>query len=188
MATRKKSDALPAADKSRTLSPPGGKTETQSQMQMLEQGLRLFREERFAEAKSWFDKAAQGPQANVRLTAKTHLSVCERRLKRPVLELSSADDHYNYGVERLNARDLEAARRHLEISLALRPNTDYVLYAFAGALALSGDISASYENLRRAIELNPANRNAARQDPDFQPVSHNPLFSQLLHPERHPPY
>jgi tetratricopeptide (TPR) repeat protein len=157
-------------------------------MRALEQGLALFREQRLAEARSWFDKAAQGPQANVRLTAKTHLSVCERRLKKPVLELATADDHYNYGVERLNARDLEASRRHLEISLALRPNTDYVYYAFAGALALSGDIAGSYENLKRAIELNPSNRNSARQDPDFLAVIHNPLFSQLLHPERHQPF
>ncbi len=183
MATRKKPDATVTSEKPRGFGMPG-QSESQTQMKTLEQGLRLFREQRLAEAKGLFEKAAQGPEANVRLTAKTHLSVCERRLRKPLLELASADDHYNYGVERLNARDLEASRRHLEISLALRPDTDYVLYAFAGALALSGDIAGSYENLKRAIEINPANRNSARQDPDFLPVSHNPLFMQLLHPER----
>ena len=188
MATRKKAETPVTAESANPVPASGGPTEKEAQMIALEQGLALFRELRFAEAKGSFEKAARGSQANVRLTAKTHLSVCERRLKKPVLELTTADDHYNYGVERLNARDLEAARRHLEISLALRPNTDYVLYAFAGALALSGDISASYENLRRAIDLNPANRNSARQDPDFQSVTHNPLFSQLLHPERHQPF
>lgn len=194
MATKKKPESPNPADRARAGgirladgSANSGPSESQAQMKALEQGLRLFREQRLAEAKNWFDKAALGPEANVRLAAKTHLSVCERRLRKPVLELVTADDHYNYGVERLNARDLESSRRHLEISLALRPDTDYVLYAFAGALALGGDISASYENLRRAIEINPTNRNAARQDPDFSSVSHNPLFSQLLHPERRKP-
>jgi tetratricopeptide (TPR) repeat protein len=193
MATRKKPDATTSAEKG----PPGGNrfgaaysgmTEAQAQMKMLEQGLLLFREQRLAEAKGWFEKAVQGPELNVRLTAKTHLSVCERRLRKPVLELATADDHYNYGVERLNARDLDTARKHLEISLALRPNCEHVLYAFAGALALSGDLPGSYENLRRAIELNPANRNSARQDPDFHAIAHHSLFSQLLHPERHQPF
>jgi tetratricopeptide (TPR) repeat protein len=163
-----------------------GPTESEIQIQALEQGLRLFREQRFAEAKGHFEQAAQGPQAPVRLTAKTHLSVCERRIQKPSLSLETADDHYHYGVERLNARDLPTARKHLEIALALRPNSEYILYAFAAALTLSGDVPGAYENLRRAIEIHPRNRLTARQDPDFAAVVHSPLFAHLFHPERTP--
>jgi len=196
MPTRKKTEVTATAEKNRPRGPrvveadgasPGlvsGPSEAEIQIQALEQGLRLFRDQRFAEARPHFESAAAGPQAPVRLTAKTHLSVCERRTQRPALALETADDHYNYGVERLNARDLPAARKHLEIALALRPGSEYILYAFAGALALSGDVAGAYENLKRAIEIQPRNRNAARQDPDFASIVHSPLFVQLFHPER----
>jgi tetratricopeptide (TPR) repeat protein len=196
MPNRKKPELTAAIEKNRPRSPRVaevdaeapplviGPTDLEVQIQSLEQGLRLFREQRFAEARQHFEAAARGPQAPVRLTAKTHLSVCERRLQRPALALESADDHYNYGVERLNARDLPAARKHLEIALALRPGSEYILYAFAATLALSGDIPGAYENLKRAIEIHPRNRNAARQDPDFAGIVHSPIFAQLFHPER----
>jgi tetratricopeptide (TPR) repeat protein len=164
-------------------------TENESQMRSLEEGLRLFRAARFAEAREWFIHAARGPQRAVGHTARSHISVCDRRLQKPVLDLKTAQDHYNYGVERLNARDLDTARKHLEIALALDPRCDYMLYAFAAALALSGDAINAYENLRRAIELEPRNRNTARQDPDFAGVAHNPLFAQLLQqPQKSQPF
>ncbi len=161
-----------------------GQGERDKQLQSLEQGLRLFREQRLAEARVFFEQAALGPQLAVRHTAKSHISVCDRRLQKATLELQTAEDHYNYGVERLNARDLEIARKHLEVALALKPECEYMLYGFAAALALSGDAPGAYENLRRAIEADPRNRNTARQDPDFASVAHNPLFVHLLHPER----
>ncbi len=195
MATRKKVEGTPAAEKAGAV--PGAavdgaaavvQTQADAQMKALEQGLRLFRAQQFAEARVFFEHAAKGPQLPVTLTAKNHVVVCDRRMQKPLLALKTASDHYHYGVERLNARDLETARKHLEVALALDPKCDYMLYGYAAALALSGDISGAYENLRRAVDADPRNRNAARQDPDFASVAHTPLFAQLLHPERSQPF
>ncbi len=162
----------------------GRSAESSAQLESLEQGIRLFREQRFSEARDFFERSTRGPQLDVARTAKNHITVCDRRIQKPALDLKTGDDHYNYAVERLNARDLENARKHFEVALALSPEVDYILYGFAATLALSGDTAAAYENLRRAIEIDPRNRNTARQDPDFATVSHHPLFVQLWHPEK----
>jgi tetratricopeptide (TPR) repeat protein len=157
------------------------------QLNSLAQGVRLFTEGRFGEAKSWFDRASHGPNLAVSHTARTRGEICARRTERPTLNLYSSDDHYHYGVERLNARDLDTARKHLEIALSLKPDVEYALYGLAAALALAGDQTGAYENLKRAIELDPRNRTNARRDSDFAGVVHHPLFTTLLFPERKQP-
>ncbi len=153
-------------------------------MKLLEQGLRLFRDHRFAEAREFFEKAAKGPQQSVALTARNHITVCDRRTESAAPALKTADDHYNYGVERLNARDLETARKHLEMAVSLKPECEYMLYALAATLALRGDAPGACENLKRAIQAEPRNRHAARTDPDFSGVTQDPHFAALLLPER----
>jgi tetratricopeptide (TPR) repeat protein len=199
MAARKKTELASPIDTSR---PRSGASEDgnapappvpvdlprDNQIRALEQALRLFREHRFSEAREIFETAAKGPQLSVTHVAKSHIAVCDRRIQKPGMELQTADDHYNYGVERLNARDFGLARKHLAAAVSLRPNADHMLYGLAAVLALTGDPSGSYENLKRAIEIDPRNRNAARHDADFAGVANTPLFAQVLHPERTPPF
>jgi hypothetical protein len=45
-------------------------------------------------------------------------------------------------------------------------------------------LQAAYENLKRAIDLQPRNRLAARQDPDFTALAEHPVFTRLLYPDR----
>jgi len=191
MPTRKKTEPATGQDNSVQRRDQSGKSDGVSgpvavseQLSSLEHGIKLFREEKFAEAKEWFDRAAAGKDSAIAHTARTRADVCARRAGTPALDFHSADEHYHYGVERLNARDLTTARKHLEMAASLNPGTDYMLYGYAAALALSGDLSGAYENLKRAIEIDPRNRNTARQDSDFSSVAHNPLFSPLLFPER----
>jgi tetratricopeptide (TPR) repeat protein len=195
MATRKKEGAGPSTGKPRGAPVSLNRAEpvpvfaieqpeNAAQMRLLEQGLRLFQQHRFVEAREFFEKAATGPQSAVALTAKNHIVVCDRRTQTDAPGLQSAEDHYNIGVERLNARDLRSACDHLKTAASLKPQCEYMLYALAAALALSGDAAGSCENLKRAIQGNPRNRNTARLDPDFAGLSHDPHFVALLVPER----
>jgi hypothetical protein len=52
------------------------------------------------------------------------------------------------------------------------------------AHALSGDLDAAYENLRRAIDLDPRNRIIARRDADLAHLADRPPLVALLYPER----
>jgi Flp pilus assembly protein TadD len=99
------------------------------------------------------------------------VQVCERRTGGTQLKLSTAEDHFNYGVERLNARDVELARHHLGRALDLQPEADHVLYTLALCCGFAGDGNGACENLKRAIDLEPRNRILARQDPEFSALA-----------------
>ncbi len=163
-------------------------SESVRQMKAYEQAIRLFREQQLEEARPLFEQAASGPAAPVAHNARLHLAICQRRSQTITLAFHSPDEHYNYAVERINAGNIQEGRQHLLIAQKDMPNSDDVLYALAACDALSGDVPAAYENLKRAIDINPRNRMNARQDPDFTEAARNPLLQQLLNPDKTGPF
>jgi tetratricopeptide (TPR) repeat protein len=141
----------------------------------------LFSQRKLSEALSVFLDAAKGPQRDIADKARSYAQVCERRTAGFDLQLYTADDHFNYGVERLNARDIGCAKDHLDRALKLNPDGDHIYYTMALCCALDGDGSAACENLKRAIELEPRNRILARQDPEFVAlIARIPGFRAML--------
>ena len=151
--------------------PAGNRSANDKQLSDYESALKLFAQRRYAEARELFGRAAAGPASNIADKARTHIQVCERKTRTLDLEFESADDHFNYAVERLNARDVEKARHHLSRALAMKPDAEHIVYTMALCCGLSGDPSGACENLKRAIELEPKNRILARQDPEFATLS-----------------
>jgi tetratricopeptide (TPR) repeat protein len=163
----------------------------ETQLQLFERAAKLFRAQQFSEARDLFSRAIEGPLREVAHNARLHVNMCNRRLEKPAFQLHSLEDFYNFGVERLNARDLESARktfqRAIELSRGDGDSADHVYYAMAACQALSGDARSAYENLKRAIEIEPRNRVAARQDPDFSGAANQPPLQQLLYPDKSSP-
>jgi tetratricopeptide (TPR) repeat protein len=139
----------------------------QSQMKSWEDGVRQFSLKKFSAAHVHFREAASGPAAHIADKARSYAQICERRTSAPALELKTAEDHFTYGVERLNARDIGTARKHLDRALALHPNAEHILFTLALCCGLAGDGDGACENLRRAIAIEPRNKVLARQDSDF---------------------
>lgn len=157
------------------------KTPAALQMEVWVQAVRNFSQGRFAEALRLFSEVAKGPARDVADKARTYIQVCERRMGQANMDLRTAEDHFNYGVERLNARDFEKARTHLGRAATLDPAGEHILYTLALCCGLTGDQDGAFENLRRAIELEPRNRVIARQDPEFAPlVQQLPSLRMLL--------
>jgi tetratricopeptide (TPR) repeat protein len=156
----------------------------QRQFSTFESAMRLFHARNLKEARELFQMAAQGPERDVANRARLHASMCDRRLQQAPVNLGSAEEYYNYGIAVLNTRNAAEARVHLEKALQLSPGADHILYALALAQAMGGDFAAAYENLRRAIELEPRNRIMARQDADFSYLANQPPFDSLLYPEK----
>ncbi|MGA2147899.1 MAG: tetratricopeptide repeat protein [Bryobacteraceae bacterium] len=158
----------------------------QKQLAAFEAASKLFHSGSLAEAKELFEQAARGPDGEVTYRAQSHAKMCARRLERPTptLELESAEDFYNCGVVLLNLGKIAEARESLNKALAMAPNADHIHYALGLAQALSGDLDRAYENLKRAIEIEPRNRNIARQDADLAPLAGQPPFYDLLYPEK----
>jgi Flp pilus assembly protein TadD len=165
---RKKTTATAAPetqDAPETLSPGA------EQLKVWGQAMRLFSERRFQEACELFHRAAAGPDSQIADKARSYFQICERKTARPDVDFSTAEDHFNYGVERMNARDMDKARHHLERALELEPAGDHILYTIALCRGLSGDGNGACENLKRAISLEPKNRILARQDPEFSALA-----------------
>jgi tetratricopeptide (TPR) repeat protein len=160
--------------------PAGAKT----QYDAFERAIQLLHKRSFREAKAMFEKARIGPNLEIAVNAATHVRMCERRLAAPLPEPKSAEEHYNYAIALINLRNLEEARRHVDIALKMEPRADHVHYAMGVCMALSGDAQGAYDSLKRAIELQPRNRMVARQDSDLEGVSHHPRIGKLLYPEQ----
>jgi tetratricopeptide (TPR) repeat protein len=154
------------------------------QLAAFEAGMKLFHTRQLHEAKELFEQAAQGPERDVAQRARLHITMCERRIGQPAVELLSAEDNYNYAVALLNSRKMGEARKYLQKALDLSPNSDHIHYALALAMALDGEINGAHDHLKRAIELEPRNRVIARQDADLAPVANQPPFQALLYPEK----
>jgi tetratricopeptide (TPR) repeat protein len=154
------------------------------QLGSFEAGMRFFHARKFKEAREQFVEATTGPERDVAQRARLHTAMCDRRLQQTTVTLGSAEEYYNYGIALINARNVAEARTHLEKALQIAPGADHIHYALALAQALSGDVVNAYDNLRRAIELEPRNRILARQDADFGPLAHQPPFDALLYPEK----
>lgn len=150
------------------------------QIVAFEKGIRLFHQRKFAEAKAAFQRAMAGSNAQISHNAGLHIRVCDQRLNPVTAQLSTAEDHYNYGIAMINARDLGAARRHLETALKAQPKADYIHYALALCRGLAGDLTGAGESLKRAVDLDPRNRHAVRRDPDFAGFLHHPAVAAAL--------
>src|SRR5277367_4422485 len=88
-------------------SSPVPKEQLETQLQIFERAIKLFRAQQFLEARDLFQIASGGSQREVAHNARLHINMCNRRLEKPEMQLQSIEDFYNVGVERLNARDFD---------------------------------------------------------------------------------
>lgn len=165
-------------------SPPPDAAE---QTRLFEEAVSLFQAGKFLEAKQGFDRAALGPLVEMAHAARQRARICEARLIRQEPELRTAEDFYNYAVVLLNARRWQEAEAHLERALTQEPDGDHLYYALALCRCWRGDLQSAAELMRRAIELQPKNWIAARNDPDFAPFLNQPPLAEILDPEPNRP-
>lgn len=155
-----------------------------NQLAAFEAAMKLFHAQKFHEAREHFRAAINGLDGAIAHSAELHIRMCERRLSAQVITLKTGEEHYNYAITRINARELGTARQHLQKALKQEPNADHVYYALALCCVLSGDLQGAYENLKRAIDIQPRNRITARQDADFTGISRQCPLNRLLFPEK----
>jgi tetratricopeptide (TPR) repeat protein len=110
--------------------------------------------------------------------AKLYLAICEARLKgdKDAPHPKTAEDFYQYGIFKTNARDFEEAQKLLEKALKLSPEEGRIHYALADLHCLSGQTEASLEYLRKAIQLDKYFRILAQNETDFEPLWENKKF------------
>ena len=156
----------------------------QNALTQFEAAVKLLNENHFAKARSAFEKLVNTAAPDLAQRSRMYLNVCNQRIARPAVQLKSAEDHYNYGVQLSNQGMLDEAEEYLEKALKLAPQLDYVHYALASTSALRENAEQAMEHLEHAIGLNARNRYLAQNDPDFSSLSEDPRFTELLYPEK----
>ena len=177
VATAKSAAASKPAAASGSVRPSPGEL----QLKAYDSAVHLFSAGKLVDALASFQEAAAGPASHIADKARSYVEVCKRRTVLLDIKIESAEDHFNYGVARLNARDVEEARHHFTRALSLKPDADHVLYTMALCCGLDGDGDGACANLKRAIAIDPRNRILARQDPEFLALAaHIPGLRALL--------
>ncbi len=140
----------------------------------------LFNRGRFVQAFKRFEEAVKGPALGLRHRAGVYVNICKQRTESAKLRLQTGEDHYNYGVQLVNDRNLEDARKHLLRALKGNKRAGHVHYALAVASSLSGDADGAYESLAAAIQGDAKYRIQAKGDSDFGAVASDPRVAELL--------
>lgn len=144
----------------------------------------LFRRKDYARAKEMFSQAATGPLLELAHSAQMYLSMCDRRLGHGAAAAKGPEDWYTLGVTLLNRGELDGADAALRKALDLKPDADHYHYAMALCAGHRGNIPAAATHLQRAIELQPSNRIAARNDAEFHAIAQHAPIRELLNVER----
>ena len=112
--------------------------------------------------------------------ARSYLQICNREEQSQKKPEIAPDQLYTLGVLEHNKANYDAAILYFQQSLKKHPDADYIYYSVAASLARKGDLQASMEHLKKAIELNADSRIFARNDEDFSVFETDEKFSELL--------
>lgn len=153
-------------------------------VQNYEAGLRALQERKFEKAKGLFQKVVASGSRELTDRASVHLNTCTQHLDRVAnTSFKTVEEHYDYAISLMNLGDFIAAREHLDKLLKQSPQADYVHYGLAALACLTARYEDSLRHLDDAIRLNPNLRYQARNDSDFQSLTEDPRFTELLYPE-----
>jgi serine/threonine protein kinase/Flp pilus assembly protein TadD len=162
-------------------------------------GRSYFTSGRFQDAADLAQKAieANGDDYNVFIPIVNCLERLGRfdELKRfREMEMRALEHQLELVPEDVRARSLLAADyanmgrpddavRHLEMTIALRPNDSNVLYNAACTYAVLGKKAEALDTLRRSLAAGYANADWPRQDPDLNSLHADPEFLKLFPPK-----
>ena len=142
----------------------------------------LLQQGKFDKAMAAFEKLLDTAPPELLERCKTYISICQRQVDKHNLTFPTPEEHYDYAISKLNT-GYEEAREEFDSILASYPEADYAFYGLALLDAITGRTQDCLGNLAKAIEMNPRNRLQARVDNDFQSMSDDPRFTELLYPE-----
>jgi len=151
--------------------------------QQYQAALQLLQQSKFDKALAAFEKLLPVAPIEIRERCQVYIATCRRQMAASGLAFATPEEHYDYAVSQLNTGYFEEARDQFNSILVAHPQADYAYYGLALLDAITGRAQDCLANLARAIELNPKNRLQARADNDFQSMTDDPRFTELLYPE-----
>jgi tetratricopeptide (TPR) repeat protein len=156
-------------------------------VQNYEAGVKAMQEHKYERAKALLEKVCESGMRELADRASTHLNTCMQQLgKGSSSAFKTPEEHYDFAVSLINDGNFDDARAHLDKILRQNPKADYAHYGMAALECLIGRFEPALKSLNDAIRLNPANRFQARNDSDFDRLSDDPRFTEVVYPEIEP--
>jgi Tfp pilus assembly protein PilF len=152
-------------------------------LRQYEDAVRAMQQGNYAAAHPSLEKLLQIAPPEFIDRVRMYLAACVAQSNRKATEFSSPEEKYDYAISLLNDGQFDDARDHLNEILADDTNADYAFYGLAVLASMTGDSESCLDKLTEAIRLNNQNRILARSDSDFQDMTDDPRFTELLYPE-----
>ncbi|HXK59431.1 MAG TPA: tetratricopeptide repeat protein [Acidobacteriota bacterium] len=157
---------------------------TQDPYRLYEEGLRLLHERKYKEAEALLQEIRDRFHSNTDLVARVNqlLRVPEKRKAAENHLPVNAAGWTDRAVVFHNMGDYKRAIECLEQALKVsgKQEHDYIYYVYACSEARQGNTDKALDYLKKAIQLKSELRFMARSDPDFQTLSQNSEFRELV--------
>lgn len=111
--------------------------------------------------------------------ARMYLRICQSHLKKETVSLKTFDDHYNYGILKINQGDYEDAVPSLAKACELKPGEGKAAYMLATAYGRMNKIEESLDFLKKAIQRDKIFAVLAQNETDFEPIKEDKKFKLI---------
>jgi tetratricopeptide (TPR) repeat protein len=111
--------------------------------------------------------------------AKAYLSIAQKRPKKENVSLKGFEDHYRFGVVKINQKDYPGAVKILEKALDYKENEGLVYYLLADAHHLMGQTDEALEFLKKAVQKDKSFAVLAQNEPDFEHLWEDKKFKLI---------
>ncbi len=108
--------------------------------------------------------------------AKTYITIAQKRPKKESVSLKGFEDHYRYGVVKINQGDYPGAVKVLEKALEFKENEGLVYFLLADVHSLMGQADSALDYLKKAIQKDKTFSVLAQNEPDFEPLWEDKKF------------
>jgi tetratricopeptide (TPR) repeat protein len=111
--------------------------------------------------------------------ARTYIAIARKRPKKEVAPPKGFAEHYRAGVVKINQKDYEGAVKILEKALEFKENEGLVYYLLADAHSLMGQVDASLDLLKKAVQKDKNFSILAQNEPDFEALWDDKKFKLI---------
>jgi len=150
---------------------------------LYEKAIKLMHAGKYTEAHTAFTAMLATAPQEFADRIRMYIATCVGQIHDGATDFKTHEERYDYAISLLNQGHYVDAQKQLETIRLADGSADYAFYGLALLASMTGDSERCIEHMREAIRLNPQNRLQARLDSDFDGVSDDPRFTDLLYPE-----
>jgi tetratricopeptide (TPR) repeat protein len=156
---------------------------------LYERGMQALQAKRYREAADTLKSVIARFPEEKELHERAHLyiRVCERQLTPLDSTPKTPEERVYAATLAINAGQVDRAIALLSAAIQQDSENDPAEYMLGVALSLKGDLGAALSHIKRALELNPENRELVRKEPDLDAVRQTEEIRAILAAPPEPP-